>query len=574
MMEKPNVVLILTDDQGWGDLSLNGNSNLNTPEIDKLAAGGAVMENFYVQPLCAPTRAEILTGRYFPRTGVKGVCLGAERLSLDEVTIADLFRDAGYHTGCFGKWHSGHQYPYHPNGRGFDEFKGFCCGHWSHYFNSTLEHNGTEFESDGYLPDVLTEYALDFIEEKQNAPFFCYLPLNTPHSPFQVPDEYYDRFEDNPLSLRSTHPEREELDVTRAVLAMCENIDWNVGRVVEKLQELELDKNTIVIYLSDNGPNSWRWNGGMTGKKGHAEEGGVRSPCVISCPDTIAAGSKIDRIAGAIDLLPTLADFCGIDTSKAKPLDGVSLLPLLRTECSQDDWQDRLIFAKQTNDSQVVSVRSQEFRAGGNLGGLYRLADDIGQKHDLSEVFPEKHRELLDAIDSWNAEMPTGEVTSSLPVGYEEFPQAFIPTQDAVLEGGLKRSSIHPNCSFIMDWEDENATLTWNLDVKQAGNYEVDLMYACSQEDLGSVLEVRSGNDSVQVTLTEAFDPPLKNKDDRVVRDESYDKAFKSLPMGTLPLESGSQTLVLKCLTKTGRVVGEVRSLKLLYKKGKTDTYD
>ncbi len=281
-MKRPNVVLILTDDQGWGDLNLNGNTNIHTPEIDQLAAGGAVMENFYVQPLCAPTRAEILTGRYYPRTGVKGVCLGAERLNLDEVTIADLFRDAGYHTGCFGKWHSGQQYPYHPNGRGFDEFKGFCCGHWSHYFDSTIEHNGTEFQSEGYLPDVLTDYALEFIEENQNEPFFCYVPLNTPHSPFQVPDEYYDRHKDNPISLRSTHPEREDLNVTRAVLAMCENIDWNVGRVVNKLKELELDEDTIVIYLSDNGPNSWRWNGGMTGKKGDTEEGGVRSPCVIS----------------------------------------------------------------------------------------------------------------------------------------------------------------------------------------------------------------------------------------------------------------------------------------------------
>jgi arylsulfatase A-like enzyme len=531
-----------------------------------LAAGGAVMENFYVQPLCAPTRAEILTGRYFPRTGVKGVCLGAERLNLDEVTIADLFSGAGYHTGCFGKWHSGQQYPYHPNGRGFDTFMGFCCGHWSHYFDSTIEHNGREFQSKGYLPDVLTDHALDFIVEKQDEPFFCYLPLNTPHSPFQVPDEYYDRFKDNPLPQRSTHPDREDLDVTRAVLAMCENIDWNVGRVVDRLQALNLHKDTIVVYLSDNGPNSWRWNGGMTGKKGDAEEGGVRSPCVISWPGTIAPGMKVDRIAGAIDLLPTLADFCGVKTSATKPLDGVSLLPLLQGECPANDWPERLIFARQTNDHPAVSVRSEEFRAGGALGGLYRMAEDIGQNNDLAEALPEKHGELMDAIDFWNAQMPIGDVYSALPVGYDAFPRAYIPTQDAVLEGGLKRSSIHPNCSFIMDWEDVGASLTWSLDVKQAGRYEVEVMYACAAEDVGSVLEVRSGEHAVEATLAQAFDPPLLDQDDRVPRDESYDKAFTPLNLGVLQLDAGCQPLVLKCLSKAGSVVGEIRTLTLTFK--------
>jgi arylsulfatase A-like enzyme len=564
--QSPNVVLILTDDQGWGDLSRTGNANLCTPRVDQLAADGATMEWFYVQPLCAPTRAEILTGRYYPRTGVKGVCLGAERLNLDEVTLADLFRDAGYHTGCFGKWHSGQQYPYHPNGRGFDQFVGFCCGHWSHYFDSTIERNGIEFQSEGYLPDVLTDYALEFIAEKQDEPFFCYLPLNTPHSPFQVPDEYYDRFKDNPLALRSTHPEREDSDVTRAALAMCENIDWNVGRVVDRLEALGLRENTIVIYLSDNGPNTWRWNGGMAGRKGDAEEGGVRSPCSITWPGYIPAGTVVDRIAGAIDLLPTLADLCDVDTSATKPLDGVSLRPLLTGDCKADDWPDRQIFARQANDRPAISVRTQEFRAGGALGGLYRPAEDLPQASDLSRVLPNEHDGLMEAIANWEAEMPVNPVYSALPVGYREFPHAYIPTQDAVLQGGLRRSSIHPNCSFIQDWEDTDASITWSLDVKQAGDYEVEAMYACSEAEVGSVLEVRSGSHAVQATLTEPFTSVLKDQDDRVVREESYDKAFKPLPMGVLQLESGLQPLVLKCLSKTGNSVGEIRALKLTYK--------
>ena len=147
---RPNVLLILTDDQGYGDLSRTGNRMIATPNIDALAADGATMNQFFVQPLCAPTRAEILTGRYFPATGVCGVSTGAERINLDETLISELFKDAGYATGCFGKWHSGAQYPYHPCARGFDEFIGFCCGHWSHYFDSTIEHNGREYKSEGY----------------------------------------------------------------------------------------------------------------------------------------------------------------------------------------------------------------------------------------------------------------------------------------------------------------------------------------------------------------------------------------------------------------------------------------
>lgn len=561
----PNVVLVLTDDQGWGDLSRTGNTNLRTPNIDRLAADGATMEWFYVQPLCAPTRAEILTGRCYPRTGVKGVCLGAERLNLDEVTIADLFRTAGYRTGCFGKWHSGQQYPYHPNGRGFEEFVGYCCGHWSHYFDSTIEHNGVEFRSSGYLTDVLTDHAIRFIEDNREHPFFCYVPLNTPHSPFQVPDAYFDRFRGHGLPLRATRPEEEDLEATRAALAMCENIDWNVGRLVDCLETLGLTQNTIVVYLSDNGPNTWRWNGMMAGRKGSSDEGGVRSPCSITWPAQIRPGTVIDRIAGAIDLLPTLSECCGVDMSATQPLDGRSLFPLLTGRMDSSDWPDRRLFARETNARTVTSVRTQEFRAGGRSGGLFRLAEDIGQQHDLAHDLPEVRDGLLKEIETWAAEMPVSEVYSALPVGYEEFPHAYIPTQDASLKGGLKRSSIHPNCSYIMEWTDPDASITWDLDVKNAGAYEVTLMYACPAADVGSRITVTAGQESIQARITEAFDPPVLDQDDRVPRSESYEKAFRPLCLGNLFIPAGRQTLVLRCLEQAGRPVAEVRALKLTY---------
>jgi len=193
---RPNILVILSDDQGWGDLSLNGNTNLSTPHIDALARSGALFDRFYVCPVCSPTRAEFLTGRYHPRGGVHGVSTGGERLNLDERTIADVFKSAGYATAAFGKWHNGSQYPYHPNARGFDEYYGFTSGHWGAYFDPPLDHNGQPVTGHGYLADDLTDHAMAWIESQKDHPFFCYLPLNVPHSPMQVPDEYWNKFAD------------------------------------------------------------------------------------------------------------------------------------------------------------------------------------------------------------------------------------------------------------------------------------------------------------------------------------------------------------------------------------------
>src|SRR3954468_23423733 len=174
--EKPNVVIILADDQGWGDLSVHGNTNLSTPNIDSLARDGALFEHFYVCAVCAPTRAEFLTGRYHARGGVRGTSAGAERLNLDEKTIGQTFQAAGYLTGAFGKWHNGSQFPYHPNARGFAEYYGFTSGHWGDYFSPPLEHNGRPVTGHGYITNDLTDHALAFIEANRDRPVFCYLP--------------------------------------------------------------------------------------------------------------------------------------------------------------------------------------------------------------------------------------------------------------------------------------------------------------------------------------------------------------------------------------------------------------
>jgi len=558
---KPNVVLVLTDDQGWGDLSCSGNTNLETPNIDKLATDGAVMDRFYVQPLCAPTRAEILTGRYYARTGVHGVTTRAECMNLDEKTIADVFKEGGYATGCFGKWHSGSAYPYHPNGRGFDEFYGFCCGHWSHYFDSTLEHNGEETRGDGYIIDDFTDKAMAFMEEHRDEPFFCFVPFNTPHSPFQAPERWYEKFAGYETGMKHRDPEKEDLPAIRCVLAMCENIDWNVGRLVDKVEDLGLTDDTIFIYLSDNGPNGDRWNGDMLGKKGSADEGGVRSPCFIKWPLHIPEQTVVKEIAGAIDFLPTLADMCGVELEGTKPLDGISIRQLLLAEGG--DWPERPIFALESN-MQISSIRTQKYRAGGRAGGLYELAADPGQRNDLKPERAEEHKRLMAQLDEWCGEViPRDIANPALPVGYPEFPKTYLNAQDGLKEGDIKWPSIHPNASYFVDWHNVEDGVEWEIDVNTAGEYEVTLMYTCAEGDEGSALRVSCGGESVEGVIEEPFDPPLRDGDDRVKRVVAYEKPFKPLTLGRIKLSAGEARLRLEAVSKAGSEVCQLRSVRL-----------
>jgi arylsulfatase A-like enzyme len=372
---QPNVVVILTDDQGWGDLGVSGNTNLATRNIDSLARDGATLEHFYVCQVCAPTRAEFLTGRCYPRTGVSGVSRGQGRMNPDETTVADLFKSAGYATGAFGKWHNGTQTPYHPNNRGFDEFYGFTSGHWGHYFSPPLDHNGQRVRGRGFIVDDFTEHAMDFIEANRERPFFCYVPFNTPHSPMMVPDRFYAKFDGKQPGMQHRDEGKEDVMMTRAALALCENIDWNVGRILKKLDDLELQEETLVIYFSDNGPNSYRWNGGMKGRKGSIDEGGLHSPFFIRWPGRIPAGARIPQIAGAIDLLPTLTDLAGIERRDEYPLDGRSLAPLLL--CETLEWEERTLFSIKKNQ---VSVRTQRFRL--DAMGKFRNPDTGGSGND------------------------------------------------------------------------------------------------------------------------------------------------------------------------------------------------
>lgn len=558
---KPNIVVILADDQGWGDLSVNGNTNIATPNVDSLAKTGALLDRFYVCPVCSPTRAEFLTGRYHPRGGVWNVSLGGERLNLDEKTIADTFKAAGYATGAFGKWHNGSQYPYHPNGRGFQEYYGFTSGHWGSYFEPPLDHNGQLVKGHGYIIDDLAEHAMKFMEDNQAKPFFCYVPFNTPHSPMQVPDRFFAKFAHDEIKLRGAEKSPADVAFTRAALAMCENIDWNVGRILQKLDELKIADNTIVIYFSDNGPVGPRWNSGMKGRKASTDEGGVRAPFLIRWPGHIPSGTRIPQIAGAIDLLPTLADLTGVPIASTKPLDGVSLKPLLMGDSKS--WPDRMIFSHWAHK---VSVRTQQHRLDSE-GHLYDMQADSSQTKDIAADHKELTTQLADAVKSWKEVMLPGlrEDLRPFTVGYPEFPNTMLPARDGIPHGHVQRSAKAPNCSYFKEWTSTDDRITWDIEVATSGTYEATIYYTCPQADIGSTFELSFNGARIEGKVSEAHDPPaLGAENDRAPREsESLVKDFKPLPLGVIELTAGHSDLSLRALNISGKQVMEVRMIML-----------
>ncbi|MEB2781414.1 arylsulfatase [Algoriphagus sp. C2-6-M1] len=557
---KPNIILIVTDDQGWGDLGINGNPNVSTPNIDQLALKGVQFSRFYVNPVCSPTRAEILTGRYHPRGGVYSTSRGGERLDLDETTVAEIFQSNGYNTAAFGKWHNGSQPPYHPNNRGFDEFYGFASGHWGNYFSPMLERNGQVTKGNGFIIDDLTDNALDYIEKNTDQPFFVYLAYNTPHSPMQVPDKWWDKYKDANIDSTHRYGEKEMINKTRAAYALCENLDWNVGRVMDKLDSLMLLENTIVIYMSDNGPNGWRWNDGLKGIKGSTDEGGVRSPFIMYWKDQLKP-QIIAHLASTIDILPSLIDLADITTSFDKPIDGVSLKPLLMA--SNETWKERIVYSHWNGK---VSVRNQNYILDSD-NNLFDLDSDPGQLHAISQPSETILSQLIDAKEAW-----INSVLSELdrnreeifPVGYEGSKYTLLPARDGIPHGDIQRSSIHPNSSFFTNWTSTKDSITWDTDILTSGKYLATVYYTGKESAVGSTLLLTQGQNEVKTTIKEAHDPDFVGVEyDRSPRDESYEKDFMPLEMGVIQLDKGRHPITMKALEIKGSQFVDVRLLVL-----------
>jgi len=552
----PNILIILTDDQGWGDLSINGNTNLKTPNIDNIALNGASFERFYVSPVCSPTRAELLSGKFFVRSGVNGVTRGYERMNTDVKLISDFFKGKKYKTGAFGKWHNGSQPPYHPNNRGFDEFYGFTSGHWGNYFDPILEKNGKIIKTEGYINDVITNEAISFIK-KSNKPFLSFISYNTPHSPMQVPDKYSDGKE---ILLRGRYSKRENIEKTKAAMGMIENIDENIGNVVRLLKEKGVYENTIIIFFSDNGPNGNRWNNDLKDRKGSTNEGGVRVPFFIQWPKNIKKGLKIKQISSVLDVFPTLLELTGNES--LNDLDGISLKRFLDSPSLLDD--ERTIFSYWNNR---ISARNNNYILD-HENNLYDLVKDFSQYNPIEKDNNPHYQKLLNDKNEWLTKVvnPNKEKLTRRPftINYNTAKYTHLPARDAEINGDLKRSSIHANCSFIENWVNTNDYIFWEIDVLEDGINNIELYYTLEKESVGTEIALEFENQIIKKTIDEFHDPNLVGfEDDKIERIESYTKDFKKIKIGKMSFKKGLSRLKLKTTKKVGKKSIDFRLLIL-----------
>lgn len=536
---RPNVVLILADDMGWGDVGMHDNpAGISTPNLEKIARQGARFDRFFVSPLCAPTRASILTGRYHLRTGVANVTGGLETMRTDEVTLAETFKQAGYATGIFGKWHNGAHYPQDPNGQGFDEFFGFCGGHWTNYFDTRLQHNHDVVQSKGYITDVFTDAALDFINKNRSHPFFCYIPYNAPHGPFQVADKYFDKFQAKGIN-----------DKDAAIYGMVENVDENVGRVLQKLDTLGIAGNTIVIFMTDNGPNSTRYNGDMKGRKAMVDEGGVRVPFFIRWPGKIREGTFITTPGAHIDILPTLTELCGISSARTLPLDGKSLAALLQGKITE--LPARNLYTHVVKDTDTGgdlkpfpgAIRTAQYRyiRGNDHDQLYDMVNDPGQQRDIASQQPEIVQTFRKQYDEWFTDVTTKKIHPEITeIGYRESPSTELFAPDAKRKGDLKYFATNGFAhDWFTGWMTTTDTAVWTIQVVADGRYALRLKYNCDQGFVGSTLRVEVDGQRTEKKVQAAFSGKPYPSPDRVTRIEAYEKEWNLLDIGELKLVKG-----------------------------------
>ena len=474
----PNVILIITDDQGYGDLACHGNKNIKTPNIDSLHAQSTRLTNFHVGPTCAPTRAALMTGRYCNRTGVWHTVMGRSLLRKDETTLANVFADTGYKTAFFGKWHLGDNYPFRPQDRGFGEVLAHGGGgitqapdHWNNdYFDDTYFHNGNPKKCTGYCTDIWFEGAMEFIEQNKNKPFFCYLATNAPHGPFNVPQKYIDMYKDNP-------------DVPNAnFYGMITNIDDNLGLLEKKLKQLDLTENTIMIFMTDNGTaagfkNSKGFNANMRGTKGSEYDGGHRVPFFIRYPNSsIKPANDINNITAHVDVMPTLIDMCKLTPKTKNEFDGTSLTPLLFDQ--NQTWPSRTL----VTDSQRVenpikwrksAVMTDRYRLV-NGTELYDMTTDPSQKNNIAKTNTILVKKLRARYDKWWA---------SVSDKFDEFCPIIVghPAENPTR---LSSHDMHnsENYQNLPAWNQAQVRAApshygfWAIDVAKTGTYKFELM--------------------------------------------------------------------------------------------------
>ena len=483
---KPNIVLVMTDDQGWAQVGFHGNPYIQTPNLDRLAYEGTEFTQFYVEPKCAPTRAALLTGRHGYRSGVVDTYLGRTLMAPDAVTLAELLAGDGYKTGIFGKWHLGDNYPLRAMDQGFQEslvHRGGGIGQpagppGNRYWDPVLQRNGESNKYEGYCTRIFTDALIEFIEQNRDRPFFGYLATNVPHAPFDVDEAYIEPYRAMGL------PEN-----TAKVYGMITEFDENLGRLLERLDRLGLSDSTIIVFLTDNGPTQQTFTAGLKGRKGSAHEGGTRVPFVIRWPGRVSAGNQIDRIAAHVDVVPTLLDAAGTEIPSLK-FDGVSLWPLISGDVAPEDWPDRTIYLQNHRGdtpqlNRNVSARNQRWKIVQPLGkhtdpmppgarfALYDMTTDPGESRDLAKEHPEVVAEMRRGYEAW-----FGDVSST---------RGFDPIR---IHLGSPREPQSTLSRF--DWRGEyddrareDSLGYWPVVIEQAGPYDITLRFAAALPEAG-----------------------------------------------------------------------------------------
>ena len=481
---RPNIVFVLTDDQGYGDLRCHGNSAIETPHIDRFHSRSVRFSNYHVGSTCAPTRAGLLTGHYCNSAGVWHTIGGHSLLRANEWTLANALSEAGYRTGHFGKWHLGDNAPYRPHDRGFDRtvyHAGGGIGNtgdaWGNdYFDDTYFKNGAPTSFSGYCTDVFFREGMRFIDEAKDEPFFCYIATNAPHGPLNIEPRYV-----KPYLESTPHEDRARF------YGMITNIDENFGRLENQLEALGIADNTIVIFMTDNGtatgveldatqfplegPGSY--NAGMRGKKGSPYEGGHRVPFLLRYANGgFEHGRDIDALTSYVDFMPTLLDLCGVKASGERSFHGESLTPLLRGT-QNAHWAERTTFCDTQRVARPVKWRrSAVMRDRWRLIDgceLYDLSSDPGQCNDVATLYPDRVVELRAAYEDW-WQLISAQFDRDKPIALGSDDEAVkITTHD------LRNES----CSVAWNQGQVRAGQVcsgyWAVDIKRPGCYEIEL---------------------------------------------------------------------------------------------------
>lgn len=472
MKKRPNIIFVLTDDQGYGDLGCHGNPIIQTPNLDQFHDESTRFTNYHVGPTCAPTRAGLMTGHYANSTGVWHTFGGRSLLRRNEWTLPSALRESGYRTGIFGKWHLGDSYPYRPCDRGFDEYVHHGGGgisqvpdYWGNdYFDDTYNTNSGMKKFEGYCTDVFFKEGLKFIEKNKDNPFFCYIALNAPHKPLNVEPRYIEIYKDKTD------------DKKARFYGMITNIDENFGVLRAKIKEWNLEENTILIFMTDNGSDSGvetdensfvtsGYNAGLRGKKLSEYDGGHRVPFFINWP---GGGRDINELTANVDFMPTVLDICGIKNQGDRKFHGKSLLPLLD---SKDSWQDRVIVTDNQRNPVPIkwnrsAVMTQSWRL---INGceLYDIQADRGQCKDISEQNPKVVKNLRNEYEKW-WEIVSMQYENMIPLHIGNYP-ATILSQDMRNDECVAAWGQHQVRKGL------RALGYWEIEVEEDGEYEFEL---------------------------------------------------------------------------------------------------